>query len=278
MKKTNLDLLKYCRAQLGRGYWFSTFGQIATPTLLREKRAQNPKYYTATDFERQFGQKVHDCSGLVKGCLFSSGPDAPARYNAKYDLNADTIIKKCDVSGPISDIPRLPGVLLWKPGHMGVYLGGGHVAGGSVKAIEAKGHKYGVVTTIDTAWKSWGIMSAWFEYLTIEDFVNHLYKAILHRVPEASEINYWTNELNAKRIDASGIVAAFICSPECQSFNYNISDFVVVLYYAMFRRDPDEDGARFWIENAVKFGRDFVLYGMLSTDEWRENAEYYNNL
>ena len=43
-------------------------------------------------------------------------------------------------SGTIDTIPDTPGLAVWKPGHIGVYIGNGEV-------IEAMGTKYGVVKT-----------------------------------------------------------------------------------------------------------------------------------
>ena len=58
---------------------------------------------------------------------------------------------KCTVKGSISSMPDIPGILVFLPGHVGVYIGNGYV-------IEAKGHAYGVVKTklAGRGWKSWG--------------------------------------------------------------------------------------------------------------------------
>ena len=47
-------------------YWFGCYGQISSAQLLKEKRAQYPKYYTATDYAQQMGRHVYDCAGLIK--------------------------------------------------------------------------------------------------------------------------------------------------------------------------------------------------------------------
>ena len=71
----------------------------------------------------------------------------------KTDLSADGIFKAAGMKGPVSEFPELPGVCLWKSGHVGVYQGNG-------KVIEAKGTKYGVVETplkglSATKWTHW---------------------------------------------------------------------------------------------------------------------------
>ena len=53
--KTGEGLAQYALAQLGRPYWWGTFGQTASAALLAQKRAQYPEYYTADDFKSQFG-------------------------------------------------------------------------------------------------------------------------------------------------------------------------------------------------------------------------------
>ena len=144
MSKTNSGLIKYAKAQIGRPYWWGTFGQIGSASLHAAKRKQYPSYYTGSDFPSQYGKKVHDCAGLVKGYLWSAGPDAPAKYNAAQDKSAAGLYKAATIKGKIGTFDYIPGRLIFKGpnvdgiNHVGVYIGGGYV-------VEAKGHKYGVV-------------------------------------------------------------------------------------------------------------------------------------
>lgn len=142
MTKTNIELVNYCKAQLGRPYWFGTFGQIATTKLLTSKAAQYPSYFSA---ERQakaklnhIGQKVHDCYGLVKGYFMSDGPDAGAVYKVQFDISADEAFNRAAEKGTIDTLPDIVGLGLWRKGHFGVYIGNG-------REIEARGFDYGVV-------------------------------------------------------------------------------------------------------------------------------------
>ena len=72
-----------------------------------------------------------DCSGLVKGLLWGWAGDPAQEYGgAKYqsngipDINADSIMAACeDFSTDFSNI--LPGEVVWKPGHIGIYIGNG---------------------------------------------------------------------------------------------------------------------------------------------------------
>ena len=150
--KTNTGLVEYCKAMLGKPYWWGTFGQKATKDLYEQKKKQYPRYYKDTDFEKQFGQRVHDCIGLIKGYLWSEDTESKPVYcsNGFKDVSADTYYTQCRRKGMIGSIPDVAGIAVFMPGHVGVYIGDG-------KVIEARGHKYGVVTTNlkDRSWTKW---------------------------------------------------------------------------------------------------------------------------
>lgn len=151
MAKTNIGLVEYCKAQLGNPYWYGTFGNTATASLYSAKRKQYPGYYTAKDFKSQYGKRVHDCVGLIKGYLWSDTATSAPKYNSGQDVSANGMLGKCIARGKISTIPELPGTLVFMKGHVGVYIGGGYV-------IEARGHAFGVVKTRlkDRPWTDWG--------------------------------------------------------------------------------------------------------------------------
>lgn len=158
--KTGQGLVEYAIAQLGRPYWWGTFGQRADGALYAQKKKQYPGYYTAADFPNQYGQKVHDCVGLIKGYLWCDTPDGTPRYNAAQDVAVEGLYRKCSRKGDISTLPEVPGVCVFMSnmGHVGVYIGGGEV-------VEAMGHTYGVVKTrlAGRGWAYWG-MPEWIEY------------------------------------------------------------------------------------------------------------------
>ncbi|MDR0952464.1 MAG: hypothetical protein LBM18_06020 [Oscillospiraceae bacterium] len=151
--KSAAGLIAYCEAQLGRPYWMGTFGQVATASIYNYNKQRLGGYYTASDFPSQYGQKVHDCIGLIKGYLWSETPESEPKYasNSVPDVNEAGMYQLSEEKGAISTMPDVPGMLVYLPGHVGVYIGGGEV-------IEARGHAYGVVKTklSGRGWQTWG--------------------------------------------------------------------------------------------------------------------------
>ena len=154
--KTAKGLVEYAKAQLGLPYWYGTFGNIGTEALYISKKKQYPKYYNwkgtqFDNFSSQYGKRVHDCVGLIKGYLWCDTPTATPKYNSSQDVSANDMRSVCKEKGDIGSMPDIPGVLVFMNGHVGVYIGGGYV-------IEARGHEYGVVKTAlkSRPWKWWG--------------------------------------------------------------------------------------------------------------------------
>lgn len=159
MEKTAKGLVEYAIAQLGRPYWYGTYGQLGTQALYIRKSGQYPAYYKWSYTPEAANQKVHDCAGLIKGYLWCDSPDAAPAYNKLQDKSAKGLYSACKEKGKIKTLPETPGTLVFMSGHVGVYIGGGEV-------VEARGHDYGVVKTrlSERPWKNWGICP----YITYE--------------------------------------------------------------------------------------------------------------
>ena len=154
MSKTNTGLVNYAKAQLGKPYWYGTYGNTATKSLLASKTKQYPGHYQKSrqaKYQSQIGERVHDCVGLIKGYLWSDTPTSKPDYGKTPDVSANGMLGKCKEQGKISTIPEIPGVLVFMSGHVGVYIGNGYV-------IEARGFDYGVVKTRlnSRKWTHWG--------------------------------------------------------------------------------------------------------------------------
>lgn len=158
--KTASGLVEYSIAQLGKPYWYGTFGQTASAALLAQKRTQYPERYTADDFESQFGQKVHDCVGLIKGYRWCDTPDSEPAYKSVQDVAVSGLYMSCPENGSIDTMPDIPGVCVFMRdmSHVGVYIGDGYV-------VEATGHARGVVKTklAGRGWALWG-KPRWISY------------------------------------------------------------------------------------------------------------------
>ena len=158
MEKTAAGLVAYAKAQLGKPYWYGAFGQAASKEFYEQKKRQYPdRYDWVYDGETR---KVHDCVGLIKGYLWCENPDdtTPA-YNASQDKSANAMYTACKTKGEMATMPDIPGILVFFPGHVGVYIGNGEV-------IEARSRRYGVYTSklSERQWKTWG----YCPYLTYE--------------------------------------------------------------------------------------------------------------
>ncbi len=150
MEKTAMGLVAYAKAQLGRPYWYGTFGQSASKSLYNQKKNQYPRQY-GWEYDGETA-KVHDCVGLVKGYLWGDGPeDTNPVYNPTQDKSANAMYTACKTKGEMATMPDVPGVLVFFPGHMGVYIGNGEV-------VEARSRRYGVYKTklAERPWKTWG--------------------------------------------------------------------------------------------------------------------------
>lgn len=156
MAKTNIGLVEYAHKALQEkwGYVWGTFGLVLTETLFNQKLKQYPNNvcgYEAFIRANWIGKRTVDCIGLIKAYLWDTGSEV--RYNQKQDVNVGGMINAAKEKGPISTLPDIPGVLVYKQGHIGVYIGAGQV-------IESKGTKYGVVKTPlkgagSTPWTGW---------------------------------------------------------------------------------------------------------------------------
>ena len=174
--KTAEGLVNYCRLQIGKPYWYGTYGQKATQELLEYKKKQYASQYTWSNKEKiPYGVRVHDCAGLIKGYLWSLTSDSAPVYQARQDVGVKGLATNCRILEGISSLPEEPGVLVFSANytHVGVYSGSG-------MSIEARGHAFGVVETYnaDRQWKYWGKLN-WIDYSIYEQS----YKAYFYKLP-----------------------------------------------------------------------------------------------
>lgn len=157
----NKQLVAFCEQVFKAGwvYWYGTYGLPCTEALYKSKKAQYPSHYTAaraSGYKRDItaGKWCADCVGLIKAFFWSGGKiGVKPTYASNHcpDVSADDMIKLCKEQGPIKSLPEIPGLVVWKTGHIGVYIGGGYT-------IEMRGFDYDCVKRklSDGPWTKWG--------------------------------------------------------------------------------------------------------------------------
>jgi len=135
------------------GYVWGTYGLVLTENGLTDKYRQYPEEVGKfMDFipNKWIGKRTVDCSGLIKSYLWWN--NGLPKYDPRTDLSANMLFRNAVEKNSFAseEMPDIPGILVFKPGHVGVYIGDGWV-------IEAKGTKYGVVKSYlpKGNWISW---------------------------------------------------------------------------------------------------------------------------
>jgi hypothetical protein len=174
MNYTGEGLALFAEKMLAKqaGYVYGKyFEELCTKANIEAKRLQYYKvvgspfddgangYTYAKRCEKWIGHVVGDCVGLIKGYYWSKDNGSIVyKLGDRPDVSANGMMNLCKASGPegkswgpISTLPEIRGLVLWKNNHVGVYIGNGY-------AIEARGVDYGVVKTSvkSRLWASWG--------------------------------------------------------------------------------------------------------------------------
>ena len=158
---TNLMLVAYCElVYLAHWvYWYGTCGYACTTSLFNRKKEQYPSHYTSSrdsgyKADISAGRMCADCVGLIKSFFWKGGDiDGKNVYTSNNcpDKSANGLFAMCKETGPISTISEIPGLVVWKDGHIGVYVGNGYT-------IEMRGFAYDCVKrkVADGPWTKWG--------------------------------------------------------------------------------------------------------------------------
>ncbi len=160
---TNLGLAEFAHKALREnwGYVYGTYGQVISQSVLTSKIKQYPSQFAevkkdgrtvAQHAEKWLGGRAADCVGLAKAYLWWQNDSLGPKYTAATDVSANGLYNRSTVNGPLSNMPATHGLMLWRNGHVGIYIGNDEV-------IEARGVEYGVVKTrlADRNWTRWFI-------------------------------------------------------------------------------------------------------------------------
>jgi len=143
--KTNIELVKHAEFALSEKWYYlwGAYGQKATQTVIDN----NIKQYPVNEQQRGYvsaaigKNRVCDCYGLVKSCLWWADNNSNPKYNSAQDRNTLGAYNIAKEKGALSNLPEIPGLILYMTGHVGVYCGNGRFiecAGGGKGVIEGK--------------------------------------------------------------------------------------------------------------------------------------------
>lgn len=127
------DLARYAISKLGTPYFYGSKMDVLTRERMNRLHALYPNivtmsYMQIAEQQGQIGKINVDCSGLI-GAFRGKQIGSAQLYS--------TAFKRLPIS-QINDFAV--GTVLWKQGHVGVYIGDGY-------CVEAKGLRYGTVKT-----------------------------------------------------------------------------------------------------------------------------------
>ena len=140
MTLTNNQLAEFAKKKLGvkSAYMWGEFGRQITNSTINQKVTQyramesTKKYYTDTRvaYLRSLVGKGYfgcDCTGLYKWFIWSENDRYTPKYTKATDRNTVDMYNAATVKGDINTIPEIPGLIVYKYGHVGVYIGNGEV-------------------------------------------------------------------------------------------------------------------------------------------------------
>ncbi len=120
----NLGLVKFVESKIGTPYVYGMKGDVLTEEKYEQLKAMYGDLVWKSD-QKKIGKVCVDCSGLI------SWYTGIIRGSIQYKTAATSV-------HPISTVSKAPiGVLVWKQGHIGVYVGNGEY-------IAADSSAYGV--------------------------------------------------------------------------------------------------------------------------------------
>ena len=124
----------------GWKYVYGAYGQKITKELVDGFRKTFSGMYTDSYYNKTLkavGSRGVDCVGLLKAYLWWQGSGSNPKPTGSVAGGASAMYNEATDKGPMSTMPNEPGIILYRPGHVGIYVGGGNV-------VDARGVDYGV--------------------------------------------------------------------------------------------------------------------------------------
>ena len=156
-------------------YVWGGIGEYLTDEILDEKIARWPEWYTPdrVEYRRELcnrGIRGYDCIGLVESYLWNDySQENTSLYKQEEFLTTAELIEKDLVKGTMEDLPEKPGLVLWRKGHVGVYIGNGKVVEATVRLRNSNDRDYrigGIILSDINDYKKWPEVewTYWLEY------------------------------------------------------------------------------------------------------------------
>ena len=151
------DLAEWAKQAYAKkwGYVYGTYGEVLTESILTAKASQYPEQVgNNEEFIRShwLGVRTADCIGLIKGYAWYNCDTGQIDYrsNGVMDMGSDSMLDMATEKGTIDTMPDIPGIAVWKDGHIGVYVGDG-------QTIHAANTELGVIMTPleKSSWTHW---------------------------------------------------------------------------------------------------------------------------
>lgn len=106
-------------------------------------------------------------------------------------------------------------------------------------------------------------------------FVKRVYQRCLNTDPNQTTIDNWADKLAEGKISHVDVIRDIITSKQFNSRNLTDTQYVDVLYKAVLDRNPDSNGATYWLSQLKVLDRKTVLNNFLASDEFKSLVNQY---
>lgn len=210
MTVTNTDIVKFFQKAVKEkwGYVWCLNGVLYTQEMaekFKKERKSTPrgrtyKTYWTEDCKQWIGKMAADCSGGIVAAIRTKIP-------TYTDRTANTFRSQFSEYGKISTIPEIPGLAVWRNGHIGIYEGNGYV-------LEFRGTAYGAVRTklAERGFNYWGkIRDVDYGDAKIDPTKWNVYRLLKYTKPmlKGDDVKELQTRLNAAGFDCGKIDGIF---------------------------------------------------------------------
>ena len=168
---TAQGLVDYCLYWKDQPHCYSwdANGQYLTKEFIDQYSAWYPDWFGVDDrlaLRREIqdqGIRAFDCIGIIKAYVWGDySQENPLRRTDETNYYCKNVLHQGTPMGPIRELPEVPGIVVWKKGHVGIYLGDGQVIECTQQYYPSTGEsKVGGIIISDLKDRGW---SYWVEY------------------------------------------------------------------------------------------------------------------